>query len=66
MVHLLDNFAEFGCTRVEDLAAVSTWRDDEILLFLNQVSECGSGEYQMTDMDKLVLQHHLLSYFNKT
>ena len=66
MAHLLEHFVGFGCKSEEYLVAVSTWPADKILFFLSQVSERAGDGRRITEMDKLVLQNHFLSYFNKT
>lgn len=65
MAHLLKHFVDFGCISEEYLAAVSTWPANKILSFLDQVSERAGDENLISDMDKLVLQDHFSSYFNK-
>jgi hypothetical protein len=65
MGHFRQRFIDYGCSNEEYLVTVSTWPTDIIASFLSQVSALESGERKLSEMDKLVLQNHFISYFCK-
>jgi hypothetical protein len=65
MGHFRQCFIDYGCSNEEYLVAVSTWPTDRIASFLSQVSAHESGERKLSEMDKVVLQNHFISYFCK-
>jgi hypothetical protein len=58
----LQSFLDFGCDTSEHLFSMSLWQPAMIQEFLNKLPPSRNGE-RLTEMEKLIIQNHLLGYF---
>lgn len=62
MTRYLQSFLDFGCDTSDHLFSMSLWQPAMIQEFLNKLPPSRNRE-RLTEMEKLIIQNHLLTYF---